>query len=265
MRRRTYDHLIRQREQTAHELGAVRRRAATAEELLVELERRGSLLRALDHAPAAEALRLYELKHSQLGQELVAWAFAGCRRDGYFVDIGASDGVRFSNSLLLERELGWRGILVEPAGCFHGALRANRSTATIDTRAVSSRSGTTTFLEMPHPTLSTIEADADVDHHVSKRRTGSRYPVETVSLDDLLDAHRAPTHIDYLSLDTAGSELDILAAHDFNTRTIGVITCEHNFTLSRTAIMALLTDHGYERVLERHSSFDDWYVLRGDR
>ena len=77
---------------------------------------------------------------------------------------------------------------------------------------------------------------------------------------DLLASHNAPTEIDYLSIDTEGSEFAILEQFDFDRYDIKVITCEHNYTPLRQQIFDLLTAHGYRRKLEEHSKFEDWYV-----
>ena len=81
-----------------------------------------------------------------------------------------------------------------------------------------------------------------------------------MSLADLARTHGAPRDIDYLSIDTEGSELEILASFDFDRHRFRVITCEHNFTATREPLHALLTAHGYVRTLEAISSVDDWYV-----
>jgi len=88
------------------------------------------------------------------------------------------------------------------------------------------------------------------------------YDVTTLSLVDMLDKYNAPKHIDYLSIDTEGSEFDILSAFDWDKYKIDVITCEHNFTAYRQKIYDLLIDKGYERVLPELSKFDDWYILK---
>ena len=53
--------------------------------------------------------------------------------------------------------------------------------------------------------------------------------VETISLNDLLDFYNAPKLIDYISIDTEGSELDIIQNFDFKKRTINIISIEHNY------------------------------------
>ena len=87
------------------------------------------------------------------------------------------------------------------------------------------------------------------------------YEVKTISLIDMLRKHHAPRHIDYLSIDTEGSEYEILKTFDFRAYTFSVITCEHNFTANRDKIRRLLCENGYVNVLTNISSFDDWFVL----
>ena len=109
--------------------------------------------------------------------------------------------------------------------------------------------------------LSTIDSFTGADLHAGYRANGERYKVNTISLNDLLKKYNAPQEIDYLSIDTEGSEFDILSAFDFDAYKIKVITCEHNYTPMRDKIFDLLTSKGYKRIYEESSGFDDWYVL----
>jgi hypothetical protein len=84
--------------------------------------------------------------------------------------------------------------------------------------------------------------------------------VETISLNDMLDHHAVPAEIDYLSVDTEGSEYQILSHFDFKRRNVNVITVEHNHTENRDRLFQLLSSQGYRRVFESFSDFDDWYV-----
>jgi hypothetical protein len=65
------------------------------------------------------------------------------------------------------------------------------------------------------PELSGMQAFADGDHFNCLRENGKTIQVQATSLNDLLLSHNAPTNIDYLSIDTEGSELDLLLSFDF--------------------------------------------------
>jgi FkbM family methyltransferase len=208
----------------------------------------------------------YFVKHlvgrskAQLGQDLFVLSELNLKKNGFFVEFGATNGIDRSNTILLEKEFGWNGILAEPAKCWHSALKNNR-TCHIETRCVWRSSGSLlTFSEAEWAELSTISAYKSSDYHKGYRKLSQTYDVETISLVDLLNNYNAPKDIDYISIDTEGSEFEILAAFDFEKYHFGVISCEHNFTPAREQIMKLLSSHGYIRKYEDVSLFDDWYV-----
>ena len=208
---------------------------------------------------------------SQLGQDLFVLCELQLKRNGYFVEFGATNGIDLSNSHILENKFGWRGIVAEPARVWHKALFENRQ-CHIETKCVAGKSGEQVeFNETEMGELSTIKKFSDVDHHRELRQSGKIYQVETISLMDLLDqfppppqdpAPNTPRYIDYLSIDTEGSEYEILQNFDFNRYKFRVITCEHNYTPMREKIHALLVRNGYRRIFEELSQWDDWYVLR---
>jgi hypothetical protein len=103
-------------------------------------------------------------------------------------------------------------------------------------------------------------AFADGDHFKSLREKGKAIEVQTTSLNDLLLSHNAPTNIDYLSIDTEGSELDLLSSFDFEKYRISLISVEQN-PATETRIQNLLTSRGYSRVYPQFSQWDGWYVL----
>ena len=205
----------------------------------------------------------FQQSHSQLFQDLLVVFFLSGKRNGYFVEFGATDGVSLSNTVVLERQLEWKGILAEPAKVWHAALRANRRAA-IDPRLVWSKSGDQLeFKETKVAELSTLSSLADKDGHKQKRTEGTCYMVDTVSLNDLLEAHKAPREIDYMSVDTEGSEFEILRSFDFDRYTIKIMTVEHNYCEpARQDIFNLLQSKGLVRLFEPLSKFDDWYVSR---
>ena len=211
-------------------------------------------------AHTRELLRVLPRSKAQLRQDLFVLSQLDFRRDGWFVEFGAADGLKGSNTWLLENDYGWTGIVAEPARTWHEALVRNRR-CRVDARCVWSVSDATlTFNEAPEAYYSTIDRFSAVDMHEEKRREGRSYQVPTVSLMDLLREHGAPDTIDYLSIDTEGSEFEILSRFDFQRYRFKVVTCEHNMTSMRESLHRLFTANGYVRVLESISLVDDWYV-----
>lgn len=238
--------------------------------------------KALSHS--SERLRDYELvetlsrqhgmdystwlahSQSQLRQDLFVLSETSFKRNGFFVEFGATNGIDLSNTYLLESQFGWTGILAEPAKLWHDDLFANRKSHIATDCVWTSTGEKLLFNEVTNNylkgELSTIDSFSDSDHHKSGRMLGKKYQVSTISLLDLLKKYNAPKVIDYLSIDTEGSEFEILNAFDFNAFDIKIITCEHNHTPMQGKIFDLLTRNGYERKYSEFSRFDDWYVRR---
>ncbi len=197
---------------------------------------------------------------AQLGQDAFALIANNYKRDGFFVEFGATNGIDLSNSFLLEKNFGWRGIVAEPSPAWHSALYENRD-CFIEPNCVWKESGEKLeFDVVERGEFSTLTQFSAGDMHSEKRKKSERILVETISLLDLLKKYDAPSRVDYLSVDTEGSEFDILSVFDFDEYRFGCITVEHNFTPQRSKIHDLLVKYGYKRVFPNLSRFDDWYI-----
>lgn len=208
-----------------------------------------------------EILKIWGKSKSQIRQDLFVLSELNLKRDGYFVEFGATNGMELSNTFLLEKDFNWSGILAEPARHWQENLDSNRN-CNIERSCVWKNSGDfISFVETEVKELSTIELFSDIDKHSKSRKQTDVYQVETISLNDLLLKYDAPKFIDYLSIDTEGSEFEILQAVDFQTWNFRVITVEHNFfPENREKIFHLLSENGYKRKFEKISLWDDWYV-----
>jgi FkbM family methyltransferase len=169
---------------------------------------------------------------------------------GYFDEFGATDGVLLSNTWLLEKHFGWRGICTEPNPKLFERLQRNRS-CTLSPACVYRNSGERMRFVLADA-YGGLEELAREDQHVEKRNAyaavGDVIEVTTLSLMDLLDQQEAPAVIDYLSIDTEGSELAILEGIDWSRYQFRCITVEHNFTEQRQGIQQLLEAQGYRRL-----------------
>jgi FkbM family methyltransferase len=220
-----------------------------------------ALIRALGFASLRKTISLMSKSKSQLRQDLFVIFELEGKKNGYFVEFGATNGIELSNTYLLETEFSWTGILAEPARLWEAQLKANRPNASISTLCVWKDSNSSlTFNETDFAELSTIDGFSDKDPHRNARIKGKKYQVRSISLNDLLLKYSAPKRIDYLSIDTEGSEYEILKAFNFDEYDIRIITVEHNYTPQRQLIYDLLSSSGFKRKYEKVSAFDDWYV-----
>lgn len=143
--------------------------------------------------------------YSQYGEDRWIRGHMVIPQHGFFVDIGAYDGGIFSNSLHFE-ELGWDGILVEP----QVGLCKGRKMRLLES-AVSNYNGQTAFFVCNNNLLSGIKSH------------GHRTMVPVITLDRLLDG---VPRVDIMSIDTEGSELEILRAFSWNVP-VDVMIIEH--------------------------------------
>lgn len=191
---------------------------------------------------------------SKLGQDLFTLIILDYKRDGYFVEFGALDGINGSNSFLLE-SIGWNGVLVEPSKDFKYVLK-NRSVQSYNLAVYSESNLNMEFLYSRG--LSTLLPYKNSDNI---NRVGKTHKVRTITLVDLLQIANSPSYIDYISIDTEGSEFEILSAFDFNKYRFGIITVEHNYVEDRrNDIHNLLSKNDYVRVLYNLTEVDDWYL-----
>ncbi len=208
-----------------------------------------------------EIIKYFEFSKSQLRQDLFVLSHLDFKSGGFFVEFGAADGIYLSNTYILEKNFGWKGILAEPAKRWHAALMDNR-TCDINADCVWSKSGEKIlFAETKDLEFSTIKRLKFNDLNSQRRKYGYEYYVDTISLEDLLVKYKAPKNIDFLSIDTEGSEFEILSNFSFQNFRIRVITVEHAYGKMRPLIKNLLCSHGYTQVFKEFSYFDDWFVL----
>jgi FkbM family methyltransferase len=206
------------------------------------------------------------VSNSYQGQDLFVLETLDGLRGGFFLDSGASDGVRGSNTLLLESEFGWSGICVEPNARLFARLVRARRCACVNC-CLYDRPGEVEFFEAAgvlggilaeyHPGL--LQQARDLVASGLGTGGGSTVTKQARTVRSVLREHGAPPVIDYWSLDTEGSELAILESFPFDEYAVRVLTVEHNGTPERSRIRQLLETRGYRRV--REMGIDDAYVL----
>jgi hypothetical protein len=197
------------------------------------------------------------ISYSQLGQDLdVLNLYCSKTLLGTFIEVGASDGITLSNTYLLE-ELGWKGICVEPIPEKFELLQKNRKSINVNKAVYNVSNQEINFTVASSSLFSGITSEIDIHHSV--KNNGTTISVKTITLNDLIAESGLPDFIEYLSLDTEGSEYEILKALDFSKYKFGTIHVEHNNNKTkRQQIRSLLTSNGY--IFFKQKKWDDYYV-----
>ncbi len=196
--------------------------------------------------------------NSQFGQD--AWVlqyFCG-KRDGFYLEIGAGDGLWISNTLVMEREFGWTGILVEPTENYTKLVKNRPANICVNT-VIASTHKEVTLCEIfdrgqadisananNNSLLSTVEDTTDpVDGTQHNSRWGIfRHAIKkhAIPLVEVLREYKAPGRIDYFSLDVEGFEYEILKDFPFDEYSFGCLGIER----PPQVLHDLLTTYGYQ-------------------
>lgn len=154
-------------------------------------------------------------------------------KTGFFIDIGAYDGIIDSNTLFFE-ELGWDGICIEPNPSKFEKLTNSRKCKCIKC-AISDKEGQFEFFQIKEggpDTLSGLSEEFTENaikrincYNFEESQLFDYITVECKTFESILSNN---FNIDYLSLDTEGNELKILKTIDFNKYNIKSITVENN-------------------------------------
>ncbi|WP_440924886.1 FkbM family methyltransferase [Candidatus Pelagibacter sp.] len=193
--------------------------------------------------------------NSENSQDIMVLDQLNFKKNGFFVEFGAGNGEKFSNTFLLEKKFNWEGILAEPCKSFHKEICSKRN-CVIDKRAVSDKTGVeVNFVEFENKHFSKI--------NFKPIKNKINYTVLTISLMDLLNEYNCPNEFDYLSIDTEGNEFEILKNLDFTIYKPSIISIEHNHDSKiKESIFDLLNEHGYIKIFKEISDQDDWYKLK---
>lgn len=198
------------------------------------------------------------MSYSQFKQDIKVLDFYNNKKNGFFVEIGAGDGILESNTYLLETQYDWKGICVEPVSYQYMELKKNRNCQCINKPIYNESNKKVVFYEAAE----SIRHLSGINTHLIKdtvEHNSKHVELETLSFNELLETCNAPEFIDYLSIDTEGSEYEILRTFDFNKYKFGYINIEHNYTEpKRSLIKNLLIQNNYTYIGENY--VDDIYV-----
>jgi FkbM family methyltransferase len=192
--------------------------------------------------------------YSQAGQDEWVVNFFDKKKNGFFLDVGAYDGIDLSNTYFLEKELDWSGICIEANSQKFELLKNNRKCLCLNS-LISDKIEKLHFLP------------DNLSGRISKF-SNSTVEIESETIDRILNNYNCPKIIDYISLDIEGSEYKFLSKFPFSEYEFILMTVEHNLYLgnheNKEKIKKILYDNGYviskENVKDNGFEFEDWYI-----
>ena len=202
--------------------------------------------------------------YSQINQDKNYLTYTNNKKNGYFVDIGASDGKCFSNTLTLEESYHWDGLLLEPNIVPYEVCKKTRRNKTLQL-AVYNKNGEIEFYSPANNLMGGVKSDLNpviIDIYQKEGYGWKGFNVPCKTLYTILEENNAPHLIDYMSLDTEGSEFEILECffkENNNKYTISYLDIEHNFIQeNKKKINDVLIKNGYKFL--KDNSFDFTYI-----
>jgi FkbM family methyltransferase len=158
------------------------------------------------------------------------------KKNGFFLDIGAHDGITYSNTYFFEKHREWKGICIEPLPNVFKKLKVNRNCILVN-GALAEDNKIVNFLQIEgySEMLSGITKNYNKDHLKRidlelKEHGGSKKEIQIKSynINTLLSENNIKT-IDYCSIDVEGSELEIIKTFNFSEIDIKVFSIENNY------------------------------------
>jgi FkbM family methyltransferase len=212
-----------------------------------------------------EPLRRY---YSQHGEDYLLWKFFDFKKDGFFVEVGAFDGVHLSNTYSFELE-GWKGICVEPGQYFENCKKNRPNSLCVNAVCVSNDDiKEITFYEEELGLFSTIK---DVDELKNKYfqsvynarglnfNSTNKLKVEAKTLNSILCENNAK-EIDFISIDVEGSEIEVLKGIDIEKYKPRILIIEANDENHKKELIDYLClRHNY--IFARSISVNLFFVL----
>ena len=191
--------------------------------------------------------------YSQEGQDLLAYTYFKGKKEGFFIDIGAYDGITISNTLLFEK-LGWKGICVEADPDRFKSLKNNRKCDCYNL-AIHSKTGEKLEFITSNCDVLNVLKEQSSDKHIERMKIDGNQKelktieVNSITFDDLMSKNYPDIrHIDFLSIDIEGGELIVLETIDFNKYSFGLITVENNF--EEGVLVNFMKERGYKVLID---------------
>jgi FkbM family methyltransferase len=199
------------------------------------------------------------MSYSQHGEDTFLESLFKNISDGVCIEVGAYNGVSLSNTYLFEKK-GWKCLCIEPIkSAFDACVKVRKQVVNccISSKDDVDKEFTIYHLGTNLCAISSLIPDDRLiqshNHLITKKSTQN---VKVRSLTSLMDEINFPTTIDFISIDTENTELDVLKGIDFNKYNIKVLVVENNF--NEPFHEDYLTQYGYKKI--HRLAVNDFYM-----
>jgi hypothetical protein len=189
---------------------------------------------------------------------------------GYYIEMGALDGLKFSNTYFFEVMFGWKGILIEADPFKFGSIKSNRPSAIVVGEIVC-EGGEVTFIR-GGATAGAVKyfAPAFYKRWYVTPNPDRKLTLQCQSLSSILETVHRRSGVncyDFFSLDVEGAELSVVQTIDFTRFHFKVIVVEEDGSnvTREEALADILRSNGYVKYDMKEDSRNGWYVLRDDK
>jgi len=192
-------------------------------------------------------LQIVKKSFAQKGEDFVIDKLLGNKKKGFYVDVGAYDPCRFSNTKRFYSK-GWRGINIEPNQEGYKRFLKNRSRDINLNLGVGKKSGFMVFYKMFPPTLSSFSLKEIKQYQKKGYKLVKKLRIPVSTLFSILSKYAKNKKIDFISIDTEGFDLAVLEGNDWNKFRPRIVCIETSRRISENSDnkLSFLKEIGYK-------------------
>lgn len=172
--------------------------------------------------------------YSQNNEDLIIDSLLHHKRYGFYIDVGAYDPIRFSNTMRFYKR-GWRGINIEPDIQQFHRIRSLRKRDINLNIGISAKTGKLTYWMINPKTLSTFSRKQASIYKKEGYRIVRKVNIQVTQLSNITEKYCPLQSVDFMSVDVEGFELDVLKSNNWNSCRPRVLCIELSFGANELA------------------------------